>query len=74
MKCKYCGKETRRSKITGKELEFCCNSHRSYLWRKQQRIKRKSQHKCIDCGIKLKPIIVYRIRCPKHLEKLRKSK
>lgn len=33
-----------------------------------------SQHRCIDCGKKLKPVVLWRIRCPKHLERANLSR
>ena len=64
-KCEWCGRETMKKR-------FCCGGHRSSAWRKKYRKQMKKEHKCIDCGIKLKPVLVYHIRCPKHLKINRK--
>jgi hypothetical protein len=60
-KCEYCGKETQKRR-------FCCNTHRNQAWREKYRQKRREQHLCIDCGVKLEPILIYHARCPKHLK------
>jgi len=36
---------------------------------KERRHKLRAQHRCIICGVKIKPIIVYHQFCPKHKPK-----
>lgn len=59
-KCEHCGKETMHER-------FCCEGHRSQAYRKILRAKYKNEKRCIDCGKKVKPIIIYHARCKKCL-------
>jgi hypothetical protein len=70
--CKLCSKVLSLSK-NNKTKAFCCDSHRVIYWQRIKRIQRNKKHRCIDCGIKIKPFIIYHARCPKHL-KLNRSK
>ena len=69
------------NKHTGEYLDFCCDSHRRYYWRKHiKHPKNKREHRC-ECGKKIKPIkcphckeiLKYEFRCKECLRKNRKS-
>lgn len=60
--CGYCGKETTHK-------NYCCDAHRMYIWRKKDYQKKKEEHRCFVCGNKIEPIMIWRVRCPKHLVK-----
>lgn len=46
-------------------------ARREYVlaWRKKLRHKRRKEKRCIHCGEKVKPIIVYHQYCEKHKPK-----
>jgi hypothetical protein len=52
----------------GTSLEYCRKCY-IYLYNKARREKRMAERRCIDCGAKLKPQIIYHIRCDKHMKK-----
>lgn len=68
--CKRCGKKEHKRKTTSPY----CNDCRVYLYNIERRKKLIKEHRCISCGSKIKPKIVYPRRCDKCLEKIENRK
>ena len=56
--CKRCGKEKYWPRSNSKYCRRC----QILISQQNKRDERIKKHKCVDCGIKVKPIIIYKIR------------
>jgi len=82
IKCENCGKsfnnyykKTRWRKIAcSRECARILRRKFQVLKNKERRHKLREEHRCIICGRKVKPIIVYPQYCFKHKPKSKKEK
>lgn len=66
-RCKRC----RKSITNRKTSEYCRNCYQ-YVANKALRLKRKENKICISCGVKIKPKIIYPVRCDRCNERARR--
>lgn len=72
--CFGCNRSFNNHYKNGKYKKLYCSKkcydifRKKYLLdlRKEQRVKLKIEHKCINCKAKVKPIIIYHQYCEKH--------
>lgn len=60
MYCKRCKKF-----LVRENKHNLCRRCYFYLWNKNKRKKWLKEHKCLNCGKKVKQIIIYHTRCDK---------
>lgn len=76
VKCDICGRSFNNFKKRGLYLLACSRKCRDELrrrrgneLRKKRQRQRKKEHRCIACGKKVKPTIIYHQYCKEHKKK-----